>query len=112
MAFVAGVVEKDNITQRELSNEAGTTEASTMQTLRGLVEAGLATRTRCTKDKRKIYIALTPRARRLRARLLPMVVDVNEIAAAGIDPAELEITRRVLARTYENLCTALGEGHD
>ena len=96
--------ENDGITQRELSDEAGLTEATTTLTVRSLVASGLAKRVRCTKDKRKFYVNLTPRAKRLKAKLIPMIAAVNEIAIEGIDPEEIAITRKVLAQTYANLC--------
>ncbi len=104
--------EDDNITQRELSERTGNKEATTVHAVRSLVAAGLATRTRCKIDKRKQYIRLTPRARRLKAKLMPMVVQVNELAIAGIDAREVAITRKVLAQTYENLNLYLGAVDD
>ena len=104
--------EEDNITQRELSHRTGTKEATTVHAVRSLISAGFAVRTRCTKDKRKIYITLTPRARRLRAKLMPMVVKVNEIALAGIDPQDVATARRVLSQSHDNLRKHLGEADD
>ena len=104
--------EEDNITQRQLSDRAGTREATTALTVRSLLKSGLVNRTRCTEDKRKYYITLTPKARRLRAKLIPQVVTVNEVAIAGINPEEVAITRKVLAQTYRNLCAELGEPAD
>lgn len=101
--------EEDNITQRELSRRAGFTEPTTVHAVRSLDNAGLAMRKRSTEDKRKIFITLTPRARRLRPKLIPMVIEVNEIALAGIDPKEVAITRKVLAQSYINMCDHLGE---
>lgn len=101
--------EKDNITQRELSDQAGTTEATTAIAVRSLVEAKLATRVPSKKDKRKVHIRLTAHARRLKDKLMPEVIKVNEIAMAGIDPQEVAITRKVLAQSYKNLCERLGE---
>ena len=100
--------EQDDITQRELSDLAGLREATTVQAVRSLVKAGLAKRTRSTVDKRKFFVTLTPKARRLRAKLMPAVVEVNEIALAGIDPEEIAIARKVLSRTYANLCEQTG----
>lgn len=100
--------EEDNITQRELSDRAGTKEASTVQAVRSLANAGLAKRRRCSEDRRKVYISLTAKARRLRATLMPAVVEVNEVALDGIDPREAAITRRVLSQTYANLCRRTG----
>ena len=102
--------EEDNITQVELSRRTGTSEATTVQAVRSLIDAGLAKRRRCSDDKRRFLITLTPRARRLRARLMPLVVQVNEQAMAGIDPREVDIARRVLTQTYANLSRQIGEG--
>jgi len=101
--------EEDNITQRELSERTGTKEATTVHAVRSLVEAGFAMRTRCNQDKRKVYITLTPEAHSLRATLMPKVVTINEIALAGISAGEIDIARKVLAKTYANLCDHLGE---
>ena len=110
--FLRVLWEEDNITQRELANRTGTKEATTVRSVRSLISAGLAVRTRCTEDKRKLYITLTPRAQQLRAKLMPLVVEVNEIAIAGIDPQHVAITRQVLAQTYTNLCHQLGVTDD
>lgn len=95
--------EHDHLTQRELSDRLGTKEATNVVAVRSLVNAGLARRTPCSKDKRKVFISLTPRARRLRARLMPIVAELNEAAVAGIDPKEVAIARKVLAQSYANL---------
>ena len=100
---------EDNITQRELSCRTGTKESTTVHAVRSLISDKLALRTRCTQDKRKIYITLTPRARRLQAKLMPLVVKVNKIALAGIDAKEIASARKVLSRTHTNLCNQLGE---
>lgn len=99
--------EQDNITQRELSEQTATKEATTVHAVRSLITAGFAVRTPSTQDKRKVYITLTPHARRLRAKLMPMVVEVNERALAGIDPAEIAIARKVLLLTQANLSAHL-----
>lgn len=95
--------EQDHITQRELSVRVGTKEATNVFAVRSLVNARLAKRTRCTKDKRKVFITLTPRARRLQSQLMPIVAALNETAVAGIKPADVRTARRVLAQTYANL---------
>ncbi|MEQ9450121.1 MAG: MarR family winged helix-turn-helix transcriptional regulator [Pseudomonadales bacterium] len=102
---------RDNITQRQLADETGLTEGTTTLAVRSLVNAGLARRVRSTEDKRKSYVRLTAKAKRLQAKLIPMVIEVNNIAGQGIDPEELAITRRVLAQTYANLCKHLEDHH-
>ncbi|MCH1550126.1 MAG: MarR family transcriptional regulator [Pseudomonadales bacterium] len=104
--------EKENITQRELSELTATKEGTTVQAVRSLISAGLAVRTPCLEDKRKVYISLTPKARQLKAKLMPMVVAVNEQALAGIDPADVAIARRVLSLTHTNLSASLDAERD
>jgi len=104
--------EQDNITQRELSDRTGTKEATTVLAVRSLISAGLAIRTPCTKDKRKVYITLTQKARDLRLQLMPKVVEVNACALEGIDPAEVAIARKVLALTHSNLSAHIANSND
>jgi DNA-binding MarR family transcriptional regulator len=107
--FLRVLWEEDDITQRELSDQAGTTEATTVRAVNALVKSGFVTRNRSTEDKRKSHIVLTPIARKLRARLIPMVVDLNERAVAGLSQKDVDTARRVLEHTYANLCAGLEE---
>ena len=102
--FLRVLWEEDNITQRELSDRVGTKEATTVRAVTRLVNDRFVTRNACASDKRKLRIVLTPKARRLRAKLIPMVVEVNERAIKGLSRDDIETTRRVLAQTYVNLC--------
>jgi DNA-binding MarR family transcriptional regulator len=95
--------ETDGLTQKELSERVGIKEATIVYTVRSLINAGLAQRVRCTDDRRKFYISLTPKARRLRTQLMPKVQTVNELAVEGIDPKDVAIARRVMAQTCANL---------
>lgn len=103
--FLRVLWEGDNITQRELSERAGTREATTVRTVNSLVKSGFVTRRPSKRDKRKQYIVLTRRAKLLRNKLIPLVVEVNEYALKGVSKADIETTRRVLTTT----CTNLGE---
>jgi MarR family transcriptional regulator for hemolysin len=103
--FLRVLWEQDDITQRELSARAGTTEATTVRAVAALSSNGFITRHKGTDDRRKMRVRLTPKGRRLKRTLLPMVISVNEQALKGISASEVEITRRVLARTFANLAT-------
>ena len=107
--FLRVLWEEDDLTQRELSDRVGIREATTVRAVNGMVEAGLVARHRSTSDKRKSRIRLTPKARRLESKLLPMVTVVNDIAVAGLTRKDIETTRRVLAHTYRNLATTQKE---
>ncbi|MFV2045457.1 MAG: MarR family winged helix-turn-helix transcriptional regulator [Anaerolineales bacterium] len=101
--FLRVLWEADDITQRELSDRVVIKEATTVRAIDGLVKAGLVVRHRNQKDRRKINIKLTRKARMLERRLLPMVSEVNERALRGLSRADIDTTRRVLIHTYRNL---------
>lgn len=105
--FLRVLWEGDDITQRELSKRTGTTEATTVRAVNGLVKSGFVTRNPCAEDKRKSHIILTASARQLREKLIPMVVEVNERAMAGLSKNDIAAARRVLAQTYANLSADL-----
>jgi DNA-binding MarR family transcriptional regulator len=101
--FLRVLWDEDGISQRELADRTGTTEATTVRSVNGLLKSGLILRHRVKDDKRKMRITLSARGRRLRNELLPLVIEVNERALEGISKKDVEITRRVLLRTYTNL---------
>jgi DNA-binding MarR family transcriptional regulator len=71
--------------------------------IRSLVRDGFLVRLNDPDDKRKVRITRTPKARKLQTKLMPFVSEVNEIAVRGIDAADQETVRRVLASIYANL---------
>ena len=95
--------EEDGITQREISNRVDITEATAVKSLAGLETAELITREVDKSDRRKMITRLTTRAKRLKKKLIPFVVDVNERALKGISRKDVDTARRVLAQTYLNL---------
>ncbi len=101
--FLRVLWEEDDITQRQLSDRVGIKEATTARAVGALVKGGLIRRVPSTEDKRKVRILLTPKASRLRDKLIPMVIEVNERAMRGLSQEEIETTRRVLEHTYANL---------
>jgi DNA-binding MarR family transcriptional regulator len=71
--------------------------------LRGMEKSGLVRRKRSVQDKRVTRVYLTPKARRLRDRLLQVSQGVNDQGVEGITPAELARVRRTLVRMTKNL---------
>ena len=95
--------EEDGITQREISERVGITEATAVKGVAGLEASGLITREVDEFDRRKMVTWLTIKAKNLRKKLIPLVVDVNERALKGISRKDIDTVRRVLAQTYLNL---------
>jgi DNA-binding MarR family transcriptional regulator len=101
--FLRVLWEQDGLSQRELSERVGMMEPTTVIALRGMEKAGLIRRVRSTDDRRITKVHLTPKARRLRDRLLQISQGVNDQSSEGVDPGELARFRRVIARMTENL---------
>jgi DNA-binding MarR family transcriptional regulator len=101
--FLRVLWEEDGLSQRELSERVGMMEPTTVIALRGMEKAGLVRKARSTDDRRITRIHLTPKAKRLRDRLLRISSSVNDQGLEGIKAADLARFRRVLARMTENL---------
>jgi DNA-binding MarR family transcriptional regulator len=100
---------EDGLTQRELSRRVGMREPTTVTAVNSLVRSGFVERVPSLKDRRKIHIHLTDRARALQDELLPLVAEVNALATAGIDPAELATFLKVLGQLNANLAAEAEE---
>jgi DNA-binding MarR family transcriptional regulator len=101
--FLRILWEHDGLTQRELSIEAGVVEPTTFAALKALEQRGYITRQRKPGDHKQIFIYLTPQGRALRAKLVPLAEEVNEIAVRGVPPEHVVITRATLLQIIRNL---------
>jgi len=101
--FLRILWEKDGLTQRELSAEAGVMEPTTFSALRSMQELGYITRRQMPGNRKKVFIHLTPRGRRLKGRLVPLAEEVNAIAVRNVGAADVAVTRRTLLAIIESL---------
>lgn len=101
--FLRILWEGDGLTQRELSERAGVMEPTTFSALKAMERAGYIHRRKYDGDRKKIYVLLTPKGRKLRDRLVPLAEEVNRIAVRGLESAAIETTRAVLLSIIENL---------
>jgi MarR family transcriptional regulator, organic hydroperoxide resistance regulator len=101
--FLRILWERDGITQRELSEQAGVMEPTTFSALKAMERLGYVTRRKLPGNKKKVFIFLTPRGHLLKGKLVPLAEQVNDVAVRGIKPAEVAATRRTLLAIIENL---------
>jgi DNA-binding MarR family transcriptional regulator len=101
--FLRILWEADGITQRELSEQAGVMEPTTFSALNAMEKLGYVTRRQLPDSRKKIYIFLTPKGRSLKAKLVPLAQEVNDVAVQGIPPADVAATRRTLLAVLQNL---------
>lgn len=111
--FMRILWERDGITQRELSQEAGLMEPTTVVALRGMEELGYITRERLPDNRKNIYVFLTSKGKALKKRLVPLAEEVNALALQGLNVSDVETTRRCLLVMLDNLARddALGESN-
>ena len=93
----------DGLTQRELSEHAGVMEPTTFSAIKAMEKLGYVTRKQLPDNRKNVYVYLTPKGRALKAKLVPLAVEVNDIAVRGVAAEDLAATRRVLAAMLENL---------
>lgn len=101
--FLRILWEKDGITQRELSEQAGVMEPTTFNALQAMERLGYVVRRQMLGNKKKNFIFLTPRGRVLKDKLVPLAEEVNQIAVTNVSKADVTTTRHTLLAIIENL---------
>lgn len=101
--FLRILWERDGLTQRQLSEEAGVMEPTTVTAIRAMENLGYVTRTQMPGNRKNIYVRLTPKGRALKATLVPLAEEVNHIALQGVAKSNIQVTRDVLVAMIENL---------
>jgi DNA-binding MarR family transcriptional regulator len=86
-----------------LADRLGVGKASLTPVLGALERKGHLARTRTSGDRRRQDVHLTDAGRALEPDLLHHGIAINAAALDGIDPAEAEVARRVLAGITANL---------
>ena len=101
--FLRVLWEKDGLTQRELSEEAGMTEPTTFSALTAMEKHGYLERRKLPHNAKNVYVYLTPAGRALKDMLVPLAEEVNAVAVAGLEAKDVATARRVLLAIIENL---------
>jgi MarR family transcriptional regulator, organic hydroperoxide resistance regulator len=101
--FLRILWEKDGLTQRELSEQAGVMEPTTFSALKAMERFGMVTRRRMPGNKKKVFVYLTPKGRLLKSKLVPLAEEVNAVAAHNVKVSDIAITRQTLLAIIENL---------
>ena len=104
--------ERDGLTQRELSQEAGVMEPSTLTAIRSMEALGYVIRERLEGNRKNNYVFLTPAGKALKRKLVPLAEEVNALAMAGLTTDDVATTRRSLLVMLDNLARdeQLGDG--
>lgn len=101
--FLRILWQRDGLTQRELSAEAGVMEPTTFAALKAMEALGYVERRRRPDNRKNVYIHLTESGRALEDKLVPLAEEVNQLAVEGMKPRDIAATRKVLLAIIENL---------
>jgi len=101
--FLRILWDREGLTQRELSAEAGVMEPSTFAAIKAMEALGYVTRRQVPENRKNVYVHLTPKGRALRRKLEPLAKEVNAIAVRGASAGDRAATRRILLLIIENL---------
>ena len=106
--FLRVLWQRDGLTKRELSIEAGVMEPTTFVALRAMEALGYVTLQHKPDNRKNIYVWLTPLGRKLERRLVPLAEEVNTLALGGLGAADIAAARRVLLTMIDNLARDKG----
>jgi DNA-binding MarR family transcriptional regulator len=100
--FLRILWESDGISQARLSELAGVMTSSTSVAVQAMEKLGYIKRRQHKDNARKIYVYLTPAGRALEKKLVPLAIEVNNIATVGIHKKDREKLRTLLQRVIRN----------
>ncbi len=95
--------EEDGLSSGELTRRVGRQGPTTVAAVKSLVRAGLVTLVKSRHDRRMSHVHLTARGRRLALTMSPLIQQVNEVAIAGLSPAEVATLKRLIVRLQRTL---------
>ena len=101
--FLRILWERDGLTQRELSGEAGVMEPTTYAAIRAMAALGYVRREQLPGNRKNVYVYLTPKGRALEDKLVPLAVKVNAVAVRGVPAEDIAAARATLLAVVENL---------
>jgi MarR family transcriptional regulator, organic hydroperoxide resistance regulator len=110
--FLRALWHEDGLTQRELSNRAGTMEPTTLSAILIMEKKGLVRRVRNRDDRRKWHIHLTPKGRALKGKLLPLARNVVDTAVHNLSRSEVAQLLKALAEVQKSLHDTLARLDD
>jgi len=102
----------DGLTQKELSDETGTTTPTTFSAVSAMEKLGYVERRYAPGNRKNTHVYLTPRGRSLKKKLVPLAEEVNEISVAVLKATEINVARKVLLTIIENMARDEAESND
>jgi MarR family transcriptional regulator for hemolysin len=106
---LAALSDRGPAIQRDLAASVKMIGPSIVERIDQLETAGLVTRSAVPGDRRASLVELTADGKALIARLQGVMRSTEDALTSGLDPREVEVTRRVLAQVAERARTLRAE---
>jgi MarR family transcriptional regulator, organic hydroperoxide resistance regulator len=107
--YLRVLAERGELNQLELSKRVGMASTTAVPALDSMEKRGLLKRRRDPKDRRKYYVVLTEKGRRLVDKLLPKIGNMIVESLHGITWEETRIFWRVANHIAKNLAEMAGD---
>ncbi|MGF6534073.1 DNA-binding MarR family transcriptional regulator [Paraburkholderia sp. GAS206C] len=111
-AFLRILWERDGLTQKELSAEAGVMTPTTFTAVSAMEKLGYVERRQASDNRKNSYVYLTAKGKALKKKLVPLAEEVNEISIKGLKESEIKTARKVLLTIIENMAQDEAESND
>ncbi|WP_269502264.1 MarR family winged helix-turn-helix transcriptional regulator [Burkholderia sp. IMCC1007] len=111
-AYLRVLWETDGLTQKELSDETGTTTPTTFSAVSAMEKLGYVERRYAPDNRKNTHVFLTSRGKALKGKLVPLAEEVNEISVNGLKSTEINVARKVLLTIIENMARDEAESDD
>ena len=102
-AFLRILWERDGLTQKALSEQAGVMEPTTFAAMRAMEERGYIERRQLPGNRKNVHVYLTRSGRALKKKLVPLAEATNQVSIRNLSSADLLTARKVLLTLIENL---------
>jgi DNA-binding MarR family transcriptional regulator len=103
---LAVLQENSGATMGQLADLTSVDRTTLTRTLGLMEEARLVARQERESDRRSLVISLTPKGRRMFARILPLTLAETDRALTGFSPAEIAALRDRLKKIADNLAAS------
>ena len=95
--------DQDGLSQSDLARRLFKDKTTIARLVASIESSGMIERNRSEKDKRGKCLHLTKRGKEIMDKATAMVLQIDDMAASGIDEEKLKICKDVLRRAHQNL---------
>lgn len=104
--LLAALANRGGTRQIDLAGMTSIERSTVSRVVTKLVQQGLVTRIRSRTSNREVVVRLSAKGQALVRSLVPVALDLERIASAGVSSRDMTVAKRMLRRVYANLAQA------